>query len=163
MPTTSPRLQLHRVLWDDAQKGHSETKLKPDAKIKRVVLCSGKVYYDLLAERDARGLDDVYLLRIEQYYPFPALSSSRSWSGSRAPRSSGARKSQEPGRVELRGAEPRMGAEPHRRQAPPRRLCRPRGLGLARHGLASRHKAEQTALVNDALTLGGKSGGPDGS
>jgi 2-oxoglutarate dehydrogenase E1 component len=34
---------------------------------------SGKVYFDLLEERDARGIDDVYLLRLEQFYPFPAL------------------------------------------------------------------------------------------
>jgi 2-oxoglutarate dehydrogenase E1 component len=44
---------FHRVLWDDAQKGHSELTLKPDDKIRRVVMCSGKVYFDLLAERDA--------------------------------------------------------------------------------------------------------------
>ncbi len=65
---------FHRVLWDDAQYGHSEMKLKPDAEIKRVVLCSGKVYYDLLAERDKRGLDDVYLMRVEQLYPVPKRS-----------------------------------------------------------------------------------------
>ena len=65
---------FHRVLWDDAQKGHSDLKLKSDDQIKRVVLCSGKVYYDLLAERDARGLDDVYLLRVEQLYPVPKKS-----------------------------------------------------------------------------------------
>ncbi|HIP22313.1 MAG TPA: 2-oxoglutarate dehydrogenase E1 component, partial [Rhodobacteraceae bacterium] len=62
---------FHRMLWDDAQRGKSETKLLADDKIRRVVLCSGKVYYDLLAERDARGLDDVYLMRVEQLYPFP--------------------------------------------------------------------------------------------
>ncbi|MCV6586847.1 MAG: 2-oxoglutarate dehydrogenase E1 component, partial [Marinibacterium sp.] len=65
---------FHRVLWDDAQKGNSDTTLVADDKIKRVVMCSGKVYYDLLEERDARGIDDVYLLRIEQFYPFPAHS-----------------------------------------------------------------------------------------
>jgi 2-oxoglutarate dehydrogenase E1 component len=65
---------FHRVLWDDAQKGHSELTLKPDNKIKRVVMCSGKVYYDLLAERDARGQDDTYLLRVEQLYPVPGKS-----------------------------------------------------------------------------------------
>jgi 2-oxoglutarate dehydrogenase E1 component len=37
------------------------------------VISSGKVYFDLLEERDARGIDDVYLLRLEQFYPFPAL------------------------------------------------------------------------------------------
>ena len=46
---------FHRVLWDDAQKGNSTQKLKADDKIKRVVLCSGKVYYDLLAQRDVPG------------------------------------------------------------------------------------------------------------
>jgi len=44
----------------------------PDAKIRRVVLSTGKVYYDLLEEREKRGIDDVYLLRVEQLYPFPA-------------------------------------------------------------------------------------------
>ena len=62
---------FHRILWDDAEKGFSTTKLKPDAKIRRVVLCTGKVYYDLLEEREKRGIDDVYLLRVEQLYPFP--------------------------------------------------------------------------------------------
>ncbi len=39
--------------------------------VKRVVLCSGKVYYDLLTERRDRGLRDVAILRLEQLYPFP--------------------------------------------------------------------------------------------
>ena len=47
-------------------------KLVKDSKIRRVVLCSGKVYYDLYEEREKRGIDDVYLLRVEQLYPFPA-------------------------------------------------------------------------------------------
>ena len=42
-----------------------------DAKIKRLVLCSGKVAYDLIEKRDAEGLDDVSIVRIEQLYPFP--------------------------------------------------------------------------------------------
>ena len=63
---------FHRVLWDDAQRGrNTEVKLKPDAEIRRVVLCSGKVYYDLLDEREKRGIDDIYLLRLEQFYPWP--------------------------------------------------------------------------------------------
>ncbi|MCC7059010.1 MAG: 2-oxoglutarate dehydrogenase E1 component, partial [Burkholderiaceae bacterium] len=40
-------------------------------KVKRVVICTGKVYYDLLGSRRERELDDVALLRIEQLYPFP--------------------------------------------------------------------------------------------
>ena len=43
-----------------------------DAEIRRVVLCTGKVYYDLLEDREKRGINDVYLLRVEQLYPFPA-------------------------------------------------------------------------------------------
>jgi len=65
---------FHRVLWDDAQQGNSDTKLVADDKIKRVVMCSGKVYFDLLEERDARGINDIYILRYEQFYPFPAQS-----------------------------------------------------------------------------------------
>ena len=40
-------------------------------KIRRVVLCSGKVYYDLLQERRAKNIDDVAIVRLEQLYPFP--------------------------------------------------------------------------------------------
>ena len=65
---------FHRLLWDDAESGNSTTKLRSDSKIKRVVLCSGKIYFDLLEERDNRNISDVYLLRLEQFYPFPAMS-----------------------------------------------------------------------------------------
>ena len=68
-----PDSTFHRVLWDDAQALPDEKiKLVEDKKIKRVVLCTGKVYYDLYAGREKEGLDDVYLLRLEQLYPFPA-------------------------------------------------------------------------------------------
>ena len=68
-----PDSSFHRLLWDDAEylKGE-KIKLVADDKIRRVVLCSGKVYYDLYEEREKRGIDDVYLLRVEQLYPFPA-------------------------------------------------------------------------------------------
>ncbi|MGO4388377.1 2-oxoglutarate dehydrogenase E1 component [Microvirga sp. 2YAF29] len=65
---------FHRVLQDDAQRGTDGIKLVKDDKIRRVVICTGKVYYDLLEEREKRGIDDVYLLRVEQLYPFPAKS-----------------------------------------------------------------------------------------
>jgi 2-oxoglutarate dehydrogenase E1 component len=48
-----------------------KTRLVPDDQIRRIVLCSGKVYYDLYEEREKRGLNDVYLMRVEQLYPVP--------------------------------------------------------------------------------------------
>ena len=64
---------FHRLLWDDAEViKDGPIKLQKDNKIRRVVMCTGKVYFDLLEEREKRGIDDVYLLRIEQLYPFPA-------------------------------------------------------------------------------------------
>jgi 2-oxoglutarate dehydrogenase E1 component len=67
-----PGTSFHRLLWDDAQMLKDEKiKLVPDDKIRRVVISSGKIYYDLYEEREKRGIDDIYLLRIEQLYPFP--------------------------------------------------------------------------------------------
>ncbi len=45
--------------------------IAPAETVKRVVLCSGKVYYDLLSERRQKAIDDVAILRLEQIYPFP--------------------------------------------------------------------------------------------
>ncbi len=68
-----PGTSFHRVLWDDAQSRTGEKiQLAADDKIRRVVLCSGKVYYDLYEAREAAGINDIYLLRVEQLYPFPA-------------------------------------------------------------------------------------------
>ncbi|WP_144752259.1 2-oxoglutarate dehydrogenase E1 component [Bartonella saheliensis] len=68
-----PETSFSRVLLDDAEcLKDSVVKLQKDNKIRRVVLCTGKVYYDLYEEREKKGIDDVYLLRVEQLYPFPA-------------------------------------------------------------------------------------------
>ena len=55
---------FHRVLWDDGD-------VLADDKIRKLVLCSGKVYFDLLEEREKRKQKDVYILRVEQLFPFP--------------------------------------------------------------------------------------------
>jgi 2-oxoglutarate dehydrogenase E1 component len=49
----------------------SDTNDIPDTKVRRLVLCTGKVAYDLIEKRDAEGLDDVSIVRLEQLYPFP--------------------------------------------------------------------------------------------
>jgi 2-oxoglutarate dehydrogenase E1 component len=147
---------FHRVLWDDAQHGNSTLELLPDENIRRVVLCSGKVYYDLLEERDRRGLTDTYLLRVEQFYPFPALSLVKElqrfpeavmvWC-QEEPKNQGGWSFIEPNIEWVLG---RIGA-----------TCkRPVYAGRAASaspatGLMSQHKAQQEALVNDALTMEG--------
>ena len=145
---------FHRVLWDDAQKGHSDTTLKPDAEIKRVVLCSGKVYYDLLAERDAQKIDDVYLLRIEQLYPVPTISLNQELSRfpnamviwcQEEPKNQGAWSFLEP---ELEVILTRV------RSTATRATYAGRSASASpATGLASRHKLEQQTLVNDALGI----------
>ncbi len=56
---------FHRVLWD------AQPSLSADANVRRVLLCSGKVYYDLWEAREAAGVTDVVALRLEQLYPWP--------------------------------------------------------------------------------------------
>jgi 2-oxoglutarate dehydrogenase E1 component len=145
---------FHRVMWDDAQKGNSTVKLQADDKIKRVVLCSGKVYYDLLAERDAKGLDDVYLLRVEQLYPVPAKSLAAELSRFKGaeiiwcqeePKNQGAWLFIEP---EIEVILTQIGAK-HSRARYAGRIAN----SAPATGLASRHKHEQQTLVNAALGL----------
>jgi 2-oxoglutarate dehydrogenase E1 component len=147
---------FHRVLWDDAQYGNSETKLVADKKIKRVVMCSGKVYYDLLEERDNRGIDDVYLMRIEQFYPFPAMSLVKElerFKGAEMvwcqeePKNQGAWSFIEPN---IEWVLTRIKAK-HLR---PVYAGRPASASPAT-GLAKQHKAQQEALVDAALTIEG--------
>jgi 2-oxoglutarate dehydrogenase E1 component len=89
------------------------------------VISSGKVYFDLLEERDSRGIDDVYLLRLEQFYPFPALALMKElerFKGAEIvwcqeePKNQGAWTFVEPNH--------RMGPDPHRCQATPARAMR---------------------------------------
>jgi len=65
--------EFHRLLWDDAHYSpeSSQIKLLDDKNIKRVIICSGKVYYDLFEARETLNRNDIYLLRIEQLYPYP--------------------------------------------------------------------------------------------
>ncbi|WP_136645130.1 2-oxoglutarate dehydrogenase E1 component [Tabrizicola sp. YIM 78059] len=145
---------FHRVLWDDAQKGNSTLKLKADEKIRRVILCSGKVYYDLLAERDAQKLDDVYLLRVEQLYPVPTISLGQELA--RFPKAEFIWCQEEP---KNQGAwsfiEPEMEAILTRVRGKPTRMSYAgrKASASPATGLASRHKQEQETLVAQALGL----------
>ena len=148
---------FHRVLWDDAEASSSAHKLKPDAKIKRVVMCSGKVYYDLLEERNTRGLDDIYLMRFEQFYPFPAISSMKElqrfknaemiWC-QEEPKNQGGWSFMEPN---LEWVLERMKAKHNRL----RYVGRSASASPAT-GLAAQHKFQQAALIDEALTIEGK-------
>ena len=65
---------FHRVLWDHAidPKTKGFIKLKKSGKIKKVIICSGKIYYDLIEAREKYKNNKVTFIRLEQLYPFPA-------------------------------------------------------------------------------------------
>ena len=64
---------FHRVLEDDAYDNEKKLiKLKKDKQIKKVIMCSGKIYYDLIEAREKSKNDEVTFIRLEQLYPFPA-------------------------------------------------------------------------------------------
>ena len=144
---------FHRLLWDDAQTKTDEAiTLPPDEKIKRVVLCSGKVYYDLYEEREKRGINDIYLLRVEQLYPFPARALIQELSRfpeaeivwcQEEPKNMGAWSFIEPN---LSWVLEHIGAE-HKR---PAYTGRPASASTAT-GLMSRHLHQLEILLDDAL------------
>ena len=145
---------FHRVLWDDAEKGNSITKLHKDSKIKRVIICSGKIYFDLLNEREQREISDIYLLRLEQFYPFPALSFIKELSRFKdaefvwcqeEPKNQGG----------WSFVEPNLEWSLNRVKA---KYKRARYIGRAAAaspatGLATQHKKQQEMIINEALTI----------
>jgi 2-oxoglutarate dehydrogenase E1 component len=117
-------------------------------------MCSGKVYYDLLEEREKRGVNNVYLLRIEQFYPFPARSlmhelqrfkgADMVWA-QEEPKNMGAWSFIEPN---LEWALSRAGCKMTR----PRYAGRPAAASPA-VGTMSAHLAQLKNLLDEALTL----------
>jgi 2-oxoglutarate dehydrogenase E1 component len=152
-----PETTFHRVLWDHAQIGGSDkVKLAPDQDIQRVVLCSGKVYYDLFEERETRGNGEIYLMRVEQLYPFPARALIQELSRfpnaevvwcQEEPKNQGAWTFIEPN---IEWVLDRIGADGRR----PRYIGRQASASTAA-GLMSKHSAELHAFLDEALTLQG--------
>jgi 2-oxoglutarate dehydrogenase E1 component len=144
---------FHRILYDDAAMLSDEKiKLVADDKIRRVVLCSGKVYYDLYEEREKRGIDDVYIMRVEQLYPVPVKALVQELSHFKSaevvwcqeePRNMGAWHFIEP---YLEWVLNQIHA-PNRR---PRYAGRPAAAATAT-GLMSKHLAQLKALLDEAL------------
>jgi 2-oxoglutarate dehydrogenase E1 component len=143
---------FHRVLRDQAEvvPGATTVKLVADADIKRVVLCSGKVYFDLMEEREKRGENRIQLLRLEQLYPFPdnVLAEELNrfpkaeivWC-QEEPKNQGAWTFVAPRIEALMGNKVRL-----------RYTGRPEYASTAA-GLMKQHLAELAAFLNDALTL----------
>ena len=106
--------------------------LKAD-KVKRVIVCSGKVYYDLAKKREEKGADDTAILRVEQLYPFPhkAFAAELQQVPERHRHRLVPGRAAEPGRLVLRAA---LHPREHGRR-PEAGLLRPRRLGLAGGGL----------------------------
>ncbi|MGB0086382.1 MAG: 2-oxoglutarate dehydrogenase E1 component [Rhodomicrobiaceae bacterium] len=150
-----PQTSFHRVLWDGAEVGLSEhVTLVPDNEIKRVVLCSGKVYYDLFEERESRKINDIYLMRVEQLYPFPARALIQELG--RFPQAEMVWSQEEPKNMgawsfiesNIEWVLDHINAK-HRR---PRYVGRAAAAATAT-GQMSRHLAELRAFVDEALTL----------
>ena len=144
---------FHRVLWDDAQHGSSDTELVADDKIKRVVMCQRQGLFRPARRARCAG--------IERCLPAPrrtALSLRRNGAdeGTGPVQERRIRlvpgRTEEPGRLDLHGTEHRMGADPDRSHGPAPPVCGPSSSASPATGLASQHKAQQKALVKDALS-----------
>jgi 2-oxoglutarate dehydrogenase E1 component len=141
-----PGTSFHRVLWDDAAPA--------DGAVQRIVLCSGKVYFDLFEERQKRGLKDVTILRLEQLHPFPAKALVKElarfpdvevvWC-QEEPKNMGAWSFVAP---EIEAVLAAAG----RSHGRPRYVGRPAAASPAT-GLLKRHNREQEQLVIEALTV----------
>jgi 2-oxoglutarate dehydrogenase E1 component len=128
--------------------------LVPDDKVNRVVLCSGKVYYDLRAARRERKIRDVAIVRLEQIQPFPAKALADSIGKYRfadvvwcqeEPQNMGAWSF-----VERRIEQVLIGLDGKAKR--PRYVGRPEAAATAT-GLLKRHNAEQAKLVDEAISI----------
>ena len=149
-----PRTSFHRLLWDDAQFLPDQAdQARADDEIKRVVLCSGKVYYDLYDEREKRGRERRLSVAVEQLYPFPARAADPGAVAILAmPRWCGARKSR---RTWVRGASSSQISNGcstiSRRSIGGRAMPGARPRRRRRLGLPRKHQLELKTLLEEAL------------
>ncbi|PKO69610.1 MAG: 2-oxoglutarate dehydrogenase E1 component [Betaproteobacteria bacterium HGW-Betaproteobacteria-16] len=68
---TSPLSEFTKGSFQTVIPEQDAAVIKKADKVKRIICCSGKVYYDLVKKREEKGADDVVILRVEQLYPFP--------------------------------------------------------------------------------------------
>jgi len=151
----TPGSSFHRVFRDQAEAvpGATTVKLADDKDIKRVILCTGKVYFDLMEEREKRNETRIQILRLEQLYPFPdqvlALELNRFpkadliWC-QEEPKNQGAWTFVAP-RIEDTVAH--LGGSTR-----PRYVGRPEYASTAA-GLMSQHNAELRTFLNEAMSL----------
>jgi 2-oxoglutarate dehydrogenase E1 component len=150
-----PGSSFHRVLRDQAEcvPGATTVKLVADDQIKRVILCTGKVYFDLMDEREKRNENRVQMLRLEQLYPFPGevlADELRRFPNAEIlwcqeePKNQGAWTFVQPRIAETLAG---MG-----HKWTPRYVGRPEYASTAA-GLMSQHNAELHAFLDEALTL----------
>ena len=150
-----PSNSFHRVLRDQAEvvPGATTVELVADDQIKRVVLCTGKVYFDLMEEREKRGENRIQILRIEQLYPFPENVLAQELN--RFPKAELVWCQEEPQnqgawnfiRHRIEDTVTRLGGKVSVRYA-----GRPEYASTAA-GLMKQHQAELAAFLNDALSL----------
>ena len=135
--------------------GETSNSMADDKKIRRVVLCSGKVYYDILAARDERKINDIAIVRVEQFYPFPDKELGKELA--RYPKADIIWCQEEPENMGAwtfldRRIESVLKATDHRAGRPVY-VGRPASASTA-SGSLKRHNKEQAELVDKALTIG---------
>jgi len=134
--------------------GETAAGIVEDKKIRRVVMCSGKLYYDLLIAREERKIDDIVLLRLEQLYPFPDKPLGKELA--RYPKADVIWCQEEPANMGAwsfldRRIEEVLTAIDHRAKRPVY-VGREAGAATAT-GSLKRHTKEQAALMDKALTI----------
>ena len=67
----SPLSEFTKGAFQTVIPENKEEVIRRADKVKRIIACSGKVYYDLVRKREEKGIDDAVVLRVEQLYPFP--------------------------------------------------------------------------------------------